>query len=112
MALSRNDILNAVDRDTVAVDVPEWGGTVHIRMMTAGERDRWELFVAKNSEHTRASLAVFTLADETGAPLFTLEDVMSLSGKSCHVMDKLFEIAAKHNKLRKEDLDELEKKGS
>ena len=42
MGLTRSEILAARDLGTVAVDVPEWGGTVHLRPLTGSERGRFE----------------------------------------------------------------------
>ena len=39
MALSKDQILGAVDFSFVEVEVPEWGGTVRIRGLSAAERD-------------------------------------------------------------------------
>ena len=40
--LSKADILGCNDIPTELVEVPEWGGSVKVRGMTAGERDRFD----------------------------------------------------------------------
>jgi hypothetical protein len=109
MALNKLDILNCNDVSSVAVEVPEWGGTVHVRQLTAGERDAWETFVSKNPGIVRASLAAFVVADENGNLLFSEQDIPALAKKNGKALDRIFEVAAEHNRLRKEDVDELEK---
>ena len=57
-ALDRETILTAKDLTTEKVDIPEWGGYVFVKEMTAAERAEWEYeaFVkGKEDEYQKAS---------------------------------------------------------
>ena len=110
--LSREDIIQAADLGRpVPVEVPEWGGTVYVRQITAAERDQWEArIVAEGArpQNVRAGLLVYALADAEGKRLFADEDVTRLGRKSAKVLDRLFDVARRVNALGEEDLEELQ----
>ena len=92
MALSREQILTASPALRVErVQVPEWGGEVCVREMTAGERDRWD---AWQIDHTgpdrfndlRARLLVTVLCDDAGARLFSDADIEHVSRMPAAIM--------------------------
>lgn len=97
------------------VEVPEWGGTVRIRVMTGRERDAWEASLmtrkGKRMEFTytnyRASLLVRCIVDEDGKRLFGDHDIGTLSEKSAPAIERLFEAARKINRLNDEDVEEM-----
>lgn len=94
----------------VAVAVPEWGGTVYVREMSARERDNYEcelLAQPKESRNIRALLAAYTLADESGSPLCGPADAAALAHLSAAGMDRVFAVASRLNRLTKKDVDEL-----
>ena len=112
--VSRETILAAVDLKTETVAVPEWGGAVMLRGMTAGERDGFDQGVtdarqAKEPTMVRARLVALTAVDATGVRLFTDADVPALAAKSGAVLDRLFEIAARLSGIGRRDAEELEK---
>jgi hypothetical protein len=72
MALTAAEILGAKDRKIVAVEVPEWGGTVHVRSLSAAEALSLEQImrpIEDRGELMACQLAAF-LCDEAGTPLF------------------------------------------
>jgi hypothetical protein len=96
-------ILNADDRKTKTITVPEWGGDVIVRELTGDERDSYEaaMTVQKgdrlepNPIGTRARLVVRSLVGEDGARLFADNQAGALGQKSGGVLDRLWdEIAA------------------
>ena len=106
----RRQILEANDRPVKELPIPEWGCTVFIRTMSAGERDRYEAaHLANPYLDARARLAAETVCDEAGNKLFSPEDVAALSQKSCKALDRIFAVAMRHNGVSKEDIDELKK---
>lgn len=121
MILSREKILNAVDVKTEEVSCPEWGGSVIVRGMTAGERDKWEasLFSTKqhgknfeiiaNKDNLRAKFVAASAVDEKGNLLFTVGDIDALTRKSAAPMDRLFAVAQRLSGMSNEDVEELEK---
>jgi hypothetical protein len=72
MGLTAADILGAKDRKIVAVDVPEWGGTVHVRSLSTAEAFNLEQTMRPFEDRRdimACQLAAF-LCDEAGTALF------------------------------------------
>jgi hypothetical protein len=95
--LTKAQILAADDLPTREVDVPEWGGSIRIRMFTAAQR------LALESEYKHAVDAgmiapsnwremhlVMAAVDEKGEPLFTDGDAAALGRKSGRAMARVF----------------------
>jgi hypothetical protein len=109
-ALSKAAILAAQDKKMIDVEVPEWNGSVKIRVMTGTERDRFESeFVSGNKsvDMVRAKLVAKCLCDDEGNRLFSEADIPQLGEKSAAVLDKLFNVCMKHNRFTKDDVEEL-----
>jgi len=121
MILSREDILNVIDLKTELVPVPEWGGDVYVRGLTAGERDKWEASlystqkrgnsceVIAHRDNIRAKFVAASVVDEKGKLIFTTGDIDALTKKSAAPMDRLFAVAQKLSGMSNEDVEELEK---
>lgn len=113
MALTKQQILEADDLGLLEVSVPEWGGSVYIRVMSVGERDAyendWLVNKSKGVDNFRAKFVQKVLCNEKGELLFTREEVDQLAKKSAKVMSTLWEAAMKHNKLSESDVEELAK---
>ena len=114
MSTLRERILAADDRPIEGVFVPEWGETVFVRTLTAGERERWEEEArpdgsARSRHQVRASLVVLAACDEDGRPIFTPADLPALCGKSARAMMRVFDRALKLNDFNAEDVERLEK---
>lgn len=116
--LNRAAILTAQDAQYEDVEVPEWGGTVRIKAISAAERERWEQLVAfdksgKPSAHledSAAKLLIFAAVDaETGERMFTEADIAELTKKNGKVMTRLWQAAARLNGLGGAAVKELEK---
>lgn len=92
MILAATDIKSKVE----AVEVPEWGGTVYLRIMTAGERDAHEIewMVAKEKgggvSDFRTKMLVRCLCDAEGKRLFSDAQIEGLKQKSGEVVDRLW----------------------
>ena len=108
--LTRDAILTIEDRKIVPVSVPEWGGIVHVRVMSGGERDEWEFAQAANAKaDVRARWVAYTACDEQGLPLFRTEDIEALSTKNSVALQRIFKAAMAINKVTAADVEELEK---
>jgi hypothetical protein len=115
--LTKADILAVNDRTTELVDVPEWGGAVYVRTMTAAERDREERRIydaqqgKKGSEamaNFRARFLALTLVNEDGEPLFSMKEVDQLASKSFAVISRLFDVSQRINGVTKEEIEAIE----
>ena len=118
--LTKEQILSAQDVKPVSVKVPEWGGTVYVRPMSAGDRDRWEGDLLDRAEKRKESITAATenlrsvflakcLCDEAGELLFGAEDVKALARKNYKPIDRVYEVAQTLNGLSDADVEELEK---
>ncbi len=115
--LTRAAILAAEDLPTETADVPEWGGKVRIRTMTAVARDEWEKrFIGKDDNaaardaawtNIRASLAARCIVDDDHKRVFADEDVAELGKKSSVALERVFEACRRLNALTKADVQEL-----
>ncbi len=116
--LTKEQILKAQDLPFKEVEVPEWGGTVRVRTMTAGERDAFEASIYEqtdsgmkfNRDHFRAKSVARCLVDEKGERLFADKEIVSLSGKSAKALNRLFEVAQELNGLSGAEQERIEKK--
>lgn len=101
--LTREDILRSVGHAVEPVEVPEWGGTVYLRTLTAGE-----LLALNATAHEDAStpsppmiarLLVACLCDESGKRLLTDADAAALESKPAPILYRLYRVAGRLNGL-------------
>lgn len=115
MALSREQILAAEDLPIESVMVPEWGGEVLVRTLTARQRDEFEsslvLGEGKKAKvdviNARARLVVATAVDASGNLLFSPGDAESLGRKSGAAINRIYEVAARLAGITDKDVEEL-----
>lgn len=110
MTLTREAILTKRPVRMQAVEIPEWGGTVHVRVLTGRERDAWEeeCANAKGSlANIRARLAVRVCCDDQGNALFKPADAADLGQQDGAALARIFDVAIKINRMTKADIDEL-----
>lgn len=107
--LNRESILAAGDLKREAVDVPEWGGTVLISMMTGAGRDAWEQSLIRDGKadtsNIRAKLVAACAVDETGNLLFSPADVAALGAKSGTALERCATAAQRLNGLSDRDVE-------
>jgi hypothetical protein len=119
--LTREQILRVDDRKRAKVPVPEWAeegqdpaeAFVYVRMISAGERARWEAGLEARKGDPAAPpatvvFAVLALCDEAGRPAFTEADIPALAGKSAAAIDRVVEAAIRLNKVSTADIETLE----
>lgn len=114
--LTRDAILGASDIETEIVAVPEWGGDVMVRGLTAAQRDKYEQSMIGKDEkgkakismaNARARLVALTVVDESGALVFSDADILKLGTKSAAAMDRIYEAATRLSGVSDGDMDEL-----
>ena len=97
--LSADDILAAKDLEILPVDVPEWNGSVNLRVLPADEglalnEELQDLQKAKNQTDAIFLLLGACLVDAAGKRLFsTKESVQALKSRSIKVLLRLQKIA-------------------
>lgn len=95
--LSRAAIHEARDFATREVAVPEWGGTVLVRELTALEADDIGFGMLsptgdadpRKAQGMQAKLVAWATIDEAGGRIFSLEDIKALGKKSSRVIQRL-----------------------
>jgi len=115
--LTRDQILGLDDLKTETVNVPEWGGAVIVRSMTAADRDEYEQSMVNsrgadekgNMRNIRARLIICTAVDESGKRLFTDADIDLIGAKAARAVNRVFKVAARLNALTSDDVDDLAK---
>src|SRR5574340_602108 len=100
--LTREQILQAQDLKTQDVDVPEWGGTVRVRMMTGTERDAIGAALIgpdrkPDMRQYRIRLLAACIVGEDGAPLFGQDEIEQLGRKSSLALDRVYRVAEELN---------------
>lgn len=114
--MNKQMILDADDLKTEDVSVPEWGGSVRLRTLTGGERDKFEadsMSLNKkgnpqmNLINMRARLVALCAIDDAGARMFADSEVTKLGSKSAMAINRLFDAARKLNGMTQEDVEEL-----
>lgn len=127
--LTKNDIFKSEDIVKEYVDISEWDGGLYIKVLSGEERDSFEAAMFKtndagdftrNFENMRARLIAFAAVDVNNKLIFDpilkydiqgklYGDVADLGKKSSIVLDRMYTVAQRLNKLRKEDIEDLTK---
>lgn len=114
-------IMAANDRPLEAVDIPEWGVSAFMAVLTARDRGTYEADLLKvdgkgrqrvnldNMPNVRERLVARCLVDEAGVRVFSDGDIAELGSKNSAVVLRLFEIAQRINGMSKTDIEALEK---
>lgn len=116
--LTKDDILAQEDLKVEPLDVPEWGGSVYLRVMRGSERDAFEASIRDRKgnpnqrvlENIRARFAAIVLCDESGKRLFVTEAEYALLGrKSAAALDRVWDAGRKLNGMEAVDIEDAEK---
>jgi hypothetical protein len=111
MALTREALLGATEVPTQTVPIPELGGSVVVRGMTAGERTQFEKkFITehrgkqkRNLDAFREQLCVFCCVD----PKLSEADLERLSLVRADIIERIANVAAELSGISEKDIDEL-----
>lgn len=110
VALSRDEILSAKDARLKEIEIPQWGGSVMIKTMTAGEKGKFEQkMLNKNLDYSKvlSEYAAIIVCDEEGNSLFTPKDIEALANKSSAAMQKIFDAGQELNNVTQDDIETL-----
>ena len=109
------DQLIALKIPATTVTIVGIDGIVHLRGLTASERDLWEQHVfserdaKKGVKNIRASLVVRSLTDEAGVRLFKDSEIDQVGSMPASVIDSLYEHCQRLSGLGNKDVEEIEK---
>jgi hypothetical protein len=115
--LTREEILSAPDIGTETVDVPEWGGQIHIRTLTGAEYDRWqESILIRRGDRSqvkiqgaRVQLIALCIVDDNGKRIFTDKDIPLLNKKSSAGIARVYDAVCKQSRIGEGEVEELVK---
>lgn len=117
--LSKQAILQAQDVVKEQIEVPEWGGSVFVRSITAAERGQIEAAAARFKENKgkddsfarnfTVKFAAMAICDEKGDRMFADADLAQLALKNAAVISRIAEVAQRLSGFSKNDMEELEK---
>jgi hypothetical protein len=109
-SINRDVVLAASDRTIEMVEVPEWGGHLYVRNMTAAERveyDRWNMGPdGPDLVGMRVKGVIMGACDEAGNRLFTTEDYPALLEKDGAVITRIFLVFRRISGIAPESLAE------
>lgn len=105
MSLTRAQILAArTDRKPVRLEVPEWGGEVFVRVLSA--KDQMELSEGIKPSEMPVKVILHCLVDEQGNRILQDEDAEALGEEEFPVIMRVFAAVAKLNGLSTKELEE------
>jgi hypothetical protein len=113
--LTKGDIVNVKDIQVKKVNVPEWGGSIFIKVMSGTEKDAFELAAYDKKSPVfgkiRAGLCARCICDADGNRMFSDDpaEIESLGNRSGVALERIFDAARKLNKMSEKEIEELEK---
>ncbi|GAC1475640.1 MAG: hypothetical protein NVSMB9_28520 [Isosphaeraceae bacterium] len=107
--LSKAQILAADDLRRDVVEVPMWGGSVHVRTLRLSERLALEKALADAPVNALAILVAASVCDDQGVLLFSPDDIPALEAKSVEALSILAPAITRLNKITTSDVEELAK---
>ena len=106
--LTRESFLSGPKPESAVVDVPALGGQVHVKQMTIGERDRFEMANAKDKgRYFRPRLVAATAVASDGSPIFNRDDFQHLANLASHVVEPIVQAALTLNRYTAKEVEEL-----
>lgn len=122
MLLNRDAILATIrDLKSEPVAVPAWGGTVHVRELSAADLDAFEASFAEERQkaldagrpykpNVRGKMLVACISDAQGKPIFLPGDEAIVGSMAAHELEGLVTVADRLNRFTKVHREILEKK--
>jgi hypothetical protein len=104
----RKRLLNANDIKVEAIDIPAWGGTYYLRVISGKAREQFEeAYSQEKMKNFRLRFLVLTLCDEEGKPILADSDMDALGERSSVEINRVFDAAWKLNAFTQEAVDAL-----
>jgi hypothetical protein len=105
----RKRLLGANDTKVQPIEVPEWGGTWYVRVLSGKDREAFEeaLAAEQRMKNFRIRFLILALCDETGTRILTDADIDVLGERNSVVLNRVFEQAWTINAFTKEAVDAL-----
>lgn len=111
MAINKSDFIKKRPRKTQIVASAGLGGDVIISVLSAAEKEAFENWVSSNGDvksgHIRAKLVSLSVLDDSGARMFTDDDLGSIGDQPADAIMELFDAILALNAFTKKDSDAL-----
>ena len=112
--MTGKDILELDDRQYEDVEVPEWHRAIRIRSLSLGDRLRVEALTPAGASGDvwllfQTTVVQLSATNGDGNLLFTADDVPALADKNPLAINRIFWAAIRINKMRAEDVEELQR---
>lgn len=105
--LTKDQILNASDLEVSEVQVPEWGGSVYVRVLSIDDaRDLQQTLTANGDDPIE--LFILVTCDENGTLLFTRDEAQALRKRSFKAINRIIAAANKVNGFTAKAVDTAE----
>jgi hypothetical protein len=88
-SLTAESILDVKDLAPHPYNVPEWGGTLYIRQLSAAEGLELGEFIGDKPKGANARVVLFCLCDANGKRLFADHQLKAMQSKSMKVLNRL-----------------------
>lgn len=111
--LTREQIVAANDLPSEVVAVPEWGGDVRVRTLTATERDKMSLELMgadgkPNFAEFNLRLVAAAMVDESDNPYFGQDEIEALGRKSSLALQRVTDVAQRLNGITEDKIQAAE----
>ncbi len=106
--LTRDQILGAADLPAEDVQVPEWGGVVRVRGMTAAQREIYRQ-ASKDNQDLATRFVAMVIVDDSGRCLFSESDIAALGAKSTVAIERVLKVAMRLSGLQPGAAEQAEK---
>jgi hypothetical protein len=106
--LSKDEIVAAIaarKAEVETVHVPEWGGDIYLRRMTAGDMEAAGLLGGDQPADMPLRVLALCIADETGSPLFGVEELRDIEQADAVLVLRLFAKCAAMNGMMTSELE-------
>jgi hypothetical protein len=104
----RKRLLGANDIKVQPIDIPAWGGTYYLRVISGKARESFEdSYSQEKMKNFRLRFLVLTLCDEDGKPILSDADMEALGERSSVEINRVFDAAWKLNAFTQEAVDAL-----
>lgn len=104
----RKRLLGANDIKVQPIDIPAWGGTYYLRVISGKARESFEdSYSQEKMKNFRLRFLVLTLCDEDGKPILSDADMDALGERSSVEINRVFDAAWKLNAFTQEAVDAL-----
>lgn len=110
--LSAKDIQEVKDLKVELLDLPEWGGAVHVRELTGRTLFEFQMLLPAEGEQVNpdalGKVAAMVLSDEDGKALFPMSSAPILGEKKFSALLKILEKALEVQGLTDDEENEIE----